>query len=158
MARAGLPWTAIAIIVGVVAVVGLVAAGLLMVVDKEPTRSTEAFCATLKSEQERILSQLDANLGSAEESGDEFAELFLTLTAGVQALGELQTYFEKLAKAAPAEIQTEAEIVADKIDEVMEVPELSFEGFAGSVMASMQISGQLNALDAFAREHCGRSI
>ena len=73
-------------------------------VSSTPERSTANFCSTMKSEQTRILRQLDK---TSSASDDENAKPFLTLVASVQAIGELQTYFKKLAKVAPEEIRTE---------------------------------------------------
>jgi hypothetical protein len=159
-ARPRAPWTALAIVFASVVVVAGVIGAVLVVVTKDdkPTRSVEAFCSTMKSEQKRIIDEFESSTDAAQASGDDFAEAFLTIGASVQALGELQTYFSKLAKVAPEEIQTEAEIVADKIGDVLKAPDLSFEGIAGSMMASMEIAGPINTLDTFAKEHCGQSI
>jgi hypothetical protein len=121
-------------------------------------RSEEAFCSTLHSEKERILDQLQGTAAAADASGDDFAKALMGLGASVQAIGELRTYFEKLAKVAPAEIQTEAEIVADKMSELTDAPELSLQGVASRMVGAMAISGQLNTLHRYAMQHCGEGV
>ncbi|MCU1371957.1 MAG: hypothetical protein JWO77_3151 [Ilumatobacteraceae bacterium] len=154
-----MPWTAIAIVLCTLLVLGAVGGGAAVVVKhRKPTRSVEAFCSTMKSEQKRILEQFESVSDEAKATGDEFAEMMLTAMGGVQAMGELQTYFAKLAKVAPAEIQTEAELVAEKIGESMKVPELSIEGIAGSMINGIALSGPLNTLNAYAKKNCGQGI
>jgi hypothetical protein len=126
--------------------------------DPAPTRSAEAFCATMTSEQERILAQFQQNAGPGPTESDDFAEAFMTVFASVQALGELRTYFDKLAKVAPDEIQTEAEIIAEKMDTILEGPDVSVEGVVKSMMLAIELSGPLDTLNAYALEHCGKGI
>jgi hypothetical protein len=75
-----------------------------------PTRSTEAFCATLKDEKQRILSQLERN--GNPHTDDSFIDTFAGFGASVQAFGELRTYFNRLEEHAPDEIRPEMEIIA----------------------------------------------
>ena len=119
-------------------------------------RSTEAFCDTLRSEKQRILAQFEST--SQLGAGDEFAEALMGLGASAQAIGELQTYFRKLADVAPEEIRVEAEIVAENMGELVTGTELSLEGIAGSLMTGLSISGQLNTINQFALENCGESV
>lgn len=147
------------IVTGCLVVVGVVAVGLVVLVgDRTPTRSTEAFCSTMKAEQKRILDDLQATTDEAKASGDDFTEVLMTLTASIQALGELDTYFRKLAKVAPEEIQTETELVSDKIGELLKVPDLSVEGIAGSLIAGIELNGPLTTINDFAVANCGRSV
>lgn len=121
-------------------------------------RSTEAFCSTLGSEKERIRGQLDAGLDAMESQEDDFAKALVGVGATMQSVGELRTYFDKLARVAPEEIRVEAEIVAEEMANQTRVPELSLEGLASSLLGGVAISGQLESLDRYARQHCGESI
>src|SRR5947209_5783098 len=78
------------------------------------TRSPEAFCSALHSEKQRILAEFNAT--SHAGSNDQLARLLLGLGASLQALGELRTYFHKLADVAPDEIKDDAQIVANDWD------------------------------------------
>ena len=102
------------LVAAAIAVMAVVAGVVVVVIQvSKPTRSVEAFCSTMNSEQERILAEFDANNGDGHI--DDFSEAMAGMLASVQALGELQVYFQKLAEVAPPEIQTETQLVADKI-------------------------------------------
>lgn len=142
--------------------IGSIGLGLLLFigplascVSSAPERSTANFCSTMKSEQTRILRQLDQ---TSSASDDENAKPFLNLVASGQAIGELQTYFKKLAKVAPEEIRTETEILGDKIDEVTTVSDLSITGIAKQLVSGISISGQLSTVNEFAKQNCGAPI
>ena len=146
-------------------VVAVAVGGAVYVVrNRTPTRSAENFCKTMKAEQARIRAGLDeatASVGLAAwqpAAGDDFAEALLSLTAGVQALGELEVYFRKLAKVAPEEIEAETELLSEKIGGLTEVPEPSITGLAGSFLASLQLAGPLNTVNSYALDHCGQGI
>lgn len=123
-------------------------------------RSVEAFCDTIESEQERILDQFDAAGGNAEV--DSFESMLAGLGASVQAIGELRTYFEKLAKVAPPEIQTEVEIVAREydqmLDDVADAVDNPLGALVSGVMSSVEISGPVNTIDEYAVDNCGTHI
>ena len=125
-------------------------------------RSTAAFCTTLKSEQARILAQFHSTADAGAASGDGFAAALAGLGASLQALGELRTYFHKLAAVAPAEVQTEAQLVADSYDDQVQSAKDAIshplEGLATSILGGVMISGQLNTLNQFALRECGQSI
>jgi len=152
-------WVVVVAAFCTVALIGAAAGGVVYVVKhRKPTRSTEAFCKTMISEQKRIVDQLNLTAGGADGTGDDFAKALLGVMASVQAIGELNTYFRKLAKVAPAEIQTEAELMADKIGDLTKVPDMSLQGLVGSFMGALEVSGPLSTLNAFATKNCGRPI
>ena len=128
----------------------------------ESTRSTEAFCATMRSEKARILDQFNSTVAAGENSGDEFLGVISGLGASLQALGELRTYFAKLSKVAPAEIQTEVEIVADSFEKQLDAASKAVSdplaALSEGLMSGLTTSGQLNTVDSFARENCGEGI
>lgn len=128
----------------------------------ESQRSTEAFCTTMRSEKARILDQFNSNVATGENSGDESVAVISGLGASLQALGELRTYFAKLSKVAPAEIQTEVEIVADSVEQQLDAASKAVSDPLGALteglMSGMTSSGQLNTVDSFARANCGESI
>jgi hypothetical protein len=123
-------------------------------------RSTEAFCETLSSEKQRILEQFE--VASQPKSGDQFLELIGGLGASVQALGELRTYFDKLADVAPEEIRSEAEILSDhfdkQFDDAEDVGSNPFGQLAGSLVGAMAVSGPMNTVQQFAMTHCEEGI
>lgn len=127
-----------------------------------PERSTESFCATLRSEKARILDQFNATSHSADASGDDLASLFAGLGGSIQALGELRAYFHKLAEVAPDEIRTEAELVADNYDEQMDAAGDAGSNPLGALTSSLfnglAVSGQLDRLNQFAVSNCGEGI
>lgn len=122
-------------------------------------RSAASFCRVLRSEKTRILQQFNAT--SRVGAGTSVSAL-AGLGASLQAIGELRTYFHKLAKVAPSEIETEADIVAKQYDQLLDsmsnISSNPLAGLAGSLLSSVSISGQLNSLDTFARKNCGESI
>ena len=123
-------------------------------------RPVGAFCSTLESEQARILEQFEST--SAAGGDDDFASMFASLGASVQAMGELRTYFTKLSKVAPEEIRTEAEIVAKEYDQMFDAAAASASDPLGSIgtrlIGSMALSGPLESMNSFAKENCGRAI
>lgn len=145
------------LIVGLV-VISIAATVTVFVVvrNEKPTRSAANFCKTMASEQKRILAQMKQTSEVGE--GDEFAKAMMGMVASVQALGELQVYFAKLAKVAPAEIETETQLVADKIGEQMKVPDFSITGIGNSIINSIVLSGPLESVNSFALRHCGKSV
>ena len=152
-------WLAPLVVVLTLLVVAVAVGGAVYVVrNRTPTRSAENFCKTMKAEQARIRAGLDEATASAAAAGDDFAEALLSLTAGVQALGELEVYFRKLAKVAPEEIEAETELLSEKIGGLTEVPEPSITGLAGSFLASLQLAGPLNTVNSYALDHCGQGI
>lgn len=127
-----------------------------------PGRSAEAFCDTLHSEKQRILSQFQDAQQAADATNDELASVLAGLGGSIQALGELRTYFHKLADHAPEEIRTEAEIVADAYDDQMDAAGNAaanpLGALASGLFGSMAISGQLDTMNQFALQNCGESI
>lgn len=124
-------------------------------------RSTEAFCATMRSEKARILNNFNLSVQAADASGDDLVSVMSKLGASVSALGELRVYFNKLAKVAPDEIQTEVEVVAELMDKQLAAGtnvSNPLGALAGSVMTGLQMQGPLNAVDGYARTHCGEGI
>ncbi len=149
--------------------VGLASLGMAILVavipagcGEESHRSAEAFCATMRSEQARILDQLNSTVSAGKNSGDEFLAAISGVGASIQALGELRTYFAKLSKVAPAEIQTEVEIVADsyekQLDAASKVVSDPLAALSQAFMGGLTSSGQLNTVDSFARENCGEGV
>lgn len=123
-------------------------------------RSAERFCSTMLAEKSRIRAQFDALADS--NTGDNFLDVIGGLSASIQAIGELRTYFNKLAAVAPDEIRHEAEIVAQQYDHQLENVQNAMsnplDAAVSAVVGSITISGQVNSLDRFARQHCGESI
>ena len=135
-------------------------AGLALAACGGSERSTEAFCDTLASEKQRILSQFEANSNPATD--DELVTTLAGLGASVQALGELRTYFEKLADVAPEEIRAQAEIVAEQyekqFDDLQDAASDPLGGLAAGLVNSVAVSGQMNAVHSFARANCGEGL
>jgi hypothetical protein len=125
-------------------------------------RSPAAFCSVLKSEQTRILNQLDATSSIGANSSDGFSEAVFGLGASLQALGELRTYFHKLSAVAPPEVETEAQLVAewydDQVKAAADIVNDPLGTIAGSLFSTLMISGQLNTLNTFALQECGQSV
>jgi hypothetical protein len=126
-----------------------------------PERSTESFCNTLKSEQERILDQFE-EVSSAAGEGDGLSQVLLGVGGSIQALGELRTYFDKLSKVAPTSIQSEMEIIAEQYDEqfddIAAAADNPLAGLVGGIIDSIAISGQMNTVNQFALDNCGQSL
>jgi hypothetical protein len=124
------------------------------------TRSTSAFCGTLHSEKQRILAEFNAT--SQPGSADQLVRVLSGLGASLQALGELRTYFHKLADVAPDEIKDDAQIVAQDWDQQVQnagnVAANPLANLAGAFINSMTTSGQLNTLNQFALTNCHESI
>lgn len=131
-----------------------------------PKRSAEAFCSTMRSEKKRILGQLDdadAQLdGGSGDPAESAVKLLMEIGQGIQAIGELRTYFHKLERVAPDEIRTEVGIVADAIDEQLDsakdAVDNPLKALGGALVTGFMTSGQMQAVDTYAREHCGESI
>lgn len=125
-------------------------------------RSTASFCSTMRSEKQRIRGQLDDAAAAQEAAGDDFAMVLIGLGGSIQAIGELRTYFRKLAAVAPDEIRTEAEIVAESYDKQLDSAGDAvgdpLGGLGGLLMSSLTTSGQMNALDEFAFANCGEHL
>jgi phage tail tape-measure protein len=125
-------------------------------------RSVASFCGTMESEKGRILGQLHAGEAAASSQSDELAGGLLALGTSVQALGEIRTYFRKLSKVAPPDIESEVEIVAEQFDKSFD----QAAGAAGNPLGSMAqalvgsllTSGPLSSVDQFARQNCGEGI
>lgn len=145
------------LVAAAIAVMAVVAGVVVVVIQvSKPTRSVEAFCSTMNSEQERILAEFDANNGDGHI--DDFSEAMAGMLASVQALGELQVYFQKLAEVAPPEIQTETQLVADKIGDQMKIPDFSITGVGNQLIAAIMLSGPMDAVNRFALKNCGKSV
>ena len=146
---------------GITTVAALLVLGVAACSD-EPERSTAAFCATMKSEQARILAQFNANVDAGNASSDGMVQALSGLGASIQALGELRTYLRKLAIVAPNEIRTDAEIVAQGYDDQLKAAKDALKdplsAIASSLIDGMMMSGQLNRLNQFALDNCGQSI
>jgi hypothetical protein len=144
-----------------VALVVLVAA-LTMACSSGPERSAESFCRTLRAEKQRILDQLSEGSAAAEAQSDDLLGVMMGLGVTVQALEELRTYFHKLADVAPEEIRTEVELVRDEFDTQFEnagdAASDPLGSLATSIFGSMAVSGQLDAVNSYAQEHCGEGI
>lgn len=127
-----------------------------------PERSAAAFCQTMRSEKERILAQLEETSAAGAASGDEFLAALSGLGASIQALGELRTYFQKLAKVAPEDIRTEIEIVAEsydqQVDDAGDGVTKPLETAVGALFEGLATSGQVSAVDEYARANCGEGI
>ena len=145
---------------GVVLSAGLVADAIGC--SSGPERSAEAFCSTLRSEKERILGQLSDGQAAAEAQDDELVGMLTGLGASVQALGELRTYFGKLADVAPDEIRHEVEIleeeIGEQLDNAQNVADDPLGSLASAFVDSFSLSGQLSAVNDYAMDNCGESI
>lgn len=128
----------------------------------ENARSVEAYCAKVRSEKDRILAQLNAGSDAAEAQSDGFASGLLGLGAGVQAIGELRTYFAELERVAPADIQPELEIIAEQFDQQLDAAGAAASdplgGFASTFINGLAISGQLSTVGDYTRDQCGESL
>jgi hypothetical protein len=84
------------------------------------------------------------------------------LGATAQAIGELRTYFRKLERVAPEEIDTEVKIVAEAVDQQLKAAGGAaanpLGAFGSAVVTSITTSGQLQAVDRYARSNCGEAI
>ena len=76
----------------------------------------------MKSEKARILAGMQASEDAADANPDELAGMFGRLAGSLQGIGELRTYFAKLADVAPHEIRVDVEIVAQSFNDQV-VPE-----------------------------------
>lgn len=127
--------------------------------DDGSERSVEAFCSTMRSEKKRILTQLESTSGS---SSDDLAGVLAGLGASVQAIGELRTYFRKLERVAPSEIQTEVEIVSQAMDDQLKAAEDAIDNpiasLGSALLTGLTTSGQLQSVDDYARSNCGAGI
>ena len=116
----------------------------------------------MRSEKARILDQFNSTVAAGEDSGDEFLAVISGLGASIQALGELRTYFAKLSKEAPAEIQAEVEIVAESYEKQLDAASKAVSdplaALSEGLMSGLTSSGQLNTVDSFARSNCGEGI
>lgn len=140
----------------------LVAAFLLVCSGCSSDRSTEAFCRTLESEQERILDEFDRDLEAAESLDDPLLEVLATAATSLQALGELRSYTEKLAAVAPAEIQVDAELMAEGVSKqfeaMAEAPGDPLGALFGGLVDGLTYAGPTDRVNRFAIESCGRGI
>ena len=125
-------------------------------------RSAEAFCDTMKSEKARILTGMQASEDAADANPDELAGMFGRLAGSLQGIGELRTYFAKLADVAPEEIRVDVEIVAesfnDQLDSAGDAVSDPVGGLSSGLLTALTTSGQLSSVDSFARENCGEGI
>lgn len=123
-------------------------------------RSVEAFCTTMKSEKQRILDQFDA--GTYPADSGSIADILAGPAATVQAFGELRSYFDRLAAVAPEQIRVPMQIVADEyaaqFEKMSDIAKNPLAALAGNMFGALAISGQLNEVDTYAREHCGEGI
>jgi hypothetical protein len=123
-------------------------------------RSAEAFCSTLREEKQRILDQFNA--GANPDTEDELLKMLSGLGASVQAMGELRTYFNKLEKVAPEEIQTEVEIVAGEwgrqVEDAGDAASDPLGGLTSALVGGLATSGQLEAVNRYALRECGEGI
>ena len=127
-----------------------------------PERSVESFCSTMRSEKARILDQLKDAQNATAAGNDQLASVLLGLGGSIQAIGELRTYFAKLSAVAPEEIRVEVEIVADAVNKQLDAAGDAASNPLGSLgsalVTSITTSGQLNAVNEFAKSNCGEGI
>lgn len=125
-------------------------------------RSPEAFCDTLRSEKERILSQLESRQDAAASSGDPLLEMFVLTGATFEAFGELRTYTRKLAEVAPEEIRVEAELVAEGVSAQLDAQTTAASDPLGALFSGLvgglSYAGPLNSLNSYALNTCGEGI
>lgn len=125
-------------------------------------RSVTAFCDTLRSEKERIVTQLNTTVAAGEASGDDLVAAFSNLGASITALGELRTYFNRLAAVAPDEIRTEVDIIAGQYDQMVDgagdhVTD-PFAALGSALFGGLTIAGQISTVDRYARQHCNEGL
>lgn len=126
------------------------------------SRSVEAFCDTLISEQERIKAELEQAQQLAGQQDDAMLGALVALGSSIEAIGELRIYTRKLAEVAPAEIQVDAEAVADSVDRQFEAMHNAADNPLGALASSLfegfATAGASERVDTFARANCGRGI
>lgn len=129
---------------------------------KDPPRTTETFCSTMKAEQARIRRELQDASDAMDSSGDDLASVLIGMGSLGRAAGELRTYFLKLSKVAPPEIQTEVEVIAktldEQIDKSADVISDPLGSLASTVMSGITVSGELERVSQYAHDHCGQGI
>ena len=142
-----------AFLIGVLAISGC---------DSTTGRSVGAFCTTLHSEKQRILNQLNRNVGAAKATGDGLLQALGGLGASIQAIGELRIYFRKLATVAPEPIRTEVELIRDDYDEqfkhLSDMAAHPLAALAAGLVGGMASSGQMNTVNSFAVSNCREGI
>jgi hypothetical protein len=127
----------------------------------EDGRSVASFCAALQAEKDRITRRLDEMTRAREQADDASAPL-VDLTSSFAAVGELRTYFGRLAQHAPDEIRVQAETVAEEYDELVDsAPQVMTNPWgelAGDLITGMTVQGPMADMDEFAERSCGQGI
>lgn len=114
----------------------------------------------MTSQQKSILAQFNATAN--EDPQDGLAHALDEMGASLQAVGALRTYFDELSDVAPSPIEVDAKIVAQSYDqEVSSMGDAASHPLAallGALVNSATTSSQLDAMNQFAHQHCGRGV
>lgn len=123
------------------------------VIPAPPARSVNAFCAVHDEHKLHYLAAFD----SANQSMDRGDMLSGVLQAGV-AIGDLNTMWKKLAKAAPEEIQVDTEILAEgwetQADLAGDILDNPLKGLSSALVSSFKLAGPIQRVDEYVRTHC----
>jgi hypothetical protein len=116
-------------------------------------RSAESYCDVWKREATRLHDKYQAAADGTD--ADPFGSL-LTVAA---APGDLVVLFDKLAKVAPDEIQSEVETIHDSLKDQQDAMGDAIDNPIGAIGSSL-ISGLTNAgsyqaVEEYTTEHCG---
>lgn len=116
-------------------------------------RSEAAYCGVFRKEATKLH---DKYQGAADTSE---ADPFGSLLTVVQAPGDLVRMFDKLAKVAPDDIQTEVEAVRDSMAEMQDDAGGAVTdplGGLGSLLVNgLSNAGAWQAVQEYTTEHCG---
>lgn len=121
-------------------------------------KTPESFCKVYRSEKSAYLdkySEASKSLADADDSGA--GALSALLMAG-SALGDVVVMFDKLAKAAPEDIEPDVSNIHDQMQKQLEGAgdNLSnpFSGLGSVLAAGFLTAGSWQRFDAYVREHC----
>lgn len=150
------------LVLTVLAVAGVVGVSSCSAFQDEQARTPERFCAVMTAEQTRIRGELEDGIDQMETSEDELASVLIGLGSVGRATGQLRTYFRKLEAVAPEEVrphvQAVAEAVDDQLDAASDAATDPLGSLASGLVSGLMASGDLDAVNTYALEHCGQGV
>lgn len=120
------------------------------------SRSAEAFCAVVKTNQDRFTATMTHAVSSV-QSG-QTGEVVGGVAEMIGALGDLQTMWHDLADVAPEQIQTDVERLRDENDRQLETvkehPTEPLTSLGGILVGALTTSGSATRVATFVTDNC----
>lgn len=120
-------------------------------------RSTEAFCSTWESENQRLRDKYEARLEQAGDS-DPLVGLIAAVGISVEAAGDVKVMYDRLEAKAPEEIAPDVAAVRDALAAQLEAMRDSASNPLGSLfgglITGLAVSGADQRVNQFISDNC----